>query len=101
MFLGYAIGRGNYKVQDISSRCVFVSCDVIFEEGQPHCTSPSVRENLPLFDTSTSSNPLDDNVGRDNKHPNTSEHLNNPDHHVQVDNPAEPIIPMEPIQQTP
>ena len=50
-FLGYATGRGNYKVQDSGSRRVFVSWDVVFEEGQPHCTSPSVGENIPLFNT--------------------------------------------------
>jgi hypothetical protein len=27
-----------------------VSRDVIFEEGQPHCTSPSVGETTDLFD---------------------------------------------------
>ena len=32
-FLGYATGSGNYKVQGISTQCVFVSCDVVFEEG--------------------------------------------------------------------
>ena len=50
-FLGYAGGRGNYKVQDAKSGRVFVSCDVVFEEGEPHRTSPSVGENIPLFDT--------------------------------------------------
>ena len=50
-FLGYATGRGNYKVQDSASRRVFVSRDVIFEEGLPHRTTPSVGENIPLFDT--------------------------------------------------
>ena len=30
--LGYASGSGNYKVQDITSRRVFVSRDVVFEE---------------------------------------------------------------------
>ncbi len=49
-FLGYAGGCGNYRVQDITSRQVYVSRDVIFEEGEPHCTSPSVGENIPLFD---------------------------------------------------
>jgi len=49
--LGYAGGRGNYKVQDVTSRRVFVSRNVVFEEGQPHHTSPSVGENnIPLFD---------------------------------------------------
>ena len=50
-FLGYASGGGNYKVQDVGSKRVFVSRDVIFEEGEPHRTSPSVGENVPLFDT--------------------------------------------------
>ncbi len=48
LFLG--VCRQNYKVQDVTSRRVFVSCDVIFEEGEPHRTSPSVGENIPLFD---------------------------------------------------
>jgi transposase InsO family protein len=34
--LGYASGSGNYKVQDISTCRVFVSRDVVFEEGRPH-----------------------------------------------------------------
>ena len=59
-FLGYAGGTGNYKVQDILSRRVFVSRDVIFEEGQPHRTSPSVGKNVSLFDTTTGDTPLDD-----------------------------------------
>jgi hypothetical protein len=54
--LGYASGSGNYKVQDVSSRRVFVSRDVVFEEGHPHRTSPSVGENVPIFDAV----PLDD-----------------------------------------
>jgi hypothetical protein len=44
--LGYAGGIGNYKVQNTESRHVFMS-EIIFEEGQPHCTSPNVGENLP------------------------------------------------------
>jgi hypothetical protein len=49
--LGYAPGSGNYKVQDISTRRVFVSRDMIFEEGQPRRTSASVGEQqVPLFD---------------------------------------------------
>ena len=49
--LGYASGTGNYKVQDITSRRVFILQDVVFEEGQPCCTSMSAREHqLPLFD---------------------------------------------------
>ena len=33
--LGYVSGGGNYKVQDVTSRRVFVSRDVVFEEGEP------------------------------------------------------------------
>lgn len=40
--LGYASSHGNYKVQDIAFRRVFTSRDVVFEEGFPHCTSPTV-----------------------------------------------------------
>jgi hypothetical protein len=107
-FLGYAGGNGNYKVQDISSQHVFISHDIIFEEGQPHRTSSSVEENLPLFDTMET--PLNDgetpdqNDGEtpdqriDPKHPS---HVDLADQHVDI--PTEPIhadIPVEPIQQT-
>jgi len=51
-FLGYVGGNGNYKVQEVVSRRVLISRDVVFEEGQPHRTSPSVGEDLPLFDIS-------------------------------------------------
>src|SRR6266508_2114225 len=40
-FLGYAGGSRNYKVQDLAVTRVFVSRDVIFEEGEPHHTSQS------------------------------------------------------------
>ena len=50
--LGYASGSGNYKVQDVTTRRVFVSRDVVFEEGQPRRTSASVGEQ-PLFDINT------------------------------------------------
>ena len=58
--LGYATGTGNYKVQDIGSRRVFVSRDVVFEEGNPSRTSPIVGEKVqtPLFDDLTETNPL-------------------------------------------
>ena len=49
-FLGYASGSGNYKVQEVMSCHVLISRDVVFEEGQPHRTSLSVGENIPLFD---------------------------------------------------
>ena len=48
--LGYATGNGNYKVQDVGSRRVFVSRDVVFEEGEPNRTSPIVGERIPLFE---------------------------------------------------
>lgn len=52
--LGYALGHGNYRVQDVDSHCVFVSCDVVFEEGRGHRMLASVGEDnqtqIPLFD---------------------------------------------------
>ena len=50
--LDYASGSGNYKVQDITSHRVFISCDIVFEEGRPCHTLTSAREHqVPLFDT--------------------------------------------------
>src|ERR1700678_509434 len=52
-FLRYALGHGNYKVQDIDTRRVYVSHDVVFEEGLPCRTLTNVGENqipFPLFD---------------------------------------------------
>src|SRR6202522_3440217 len=52
-FLRYALGHGNYKVQDIDTRRVYVSRDVVFEEGLPCRTLTNVGENqipIPLFD---------------------------------------------------
>ena len=58
-FLGYATGTGNYKVQDVETRRVYVSRDVVFEEGQPHRTLTSVGEQMiPLFDVLDHGNPL-------------------------------------------
>ena len=109
-FLGYAGGHGNYKVQDIASRRVFVSRDVIFEEGEPHRTSPSVGENIPLFDTELGT--LDE--GETNEGKVTDHHPNQPidkqdlvaipEGHAgsddrRVDIPTEPIRQTEPIQQ--
>ena len=51
--LGYASGSGNYKVQDLVSHRVFVSRDVIFEEGRPRRTLASVGEQMTLFDADT------------------------------------------------
>jgi Reverse transcriptase (RNA-dependent DNA polymerase)/GAG-pre-integrase domain/Integrase core domain len=61
-FLGYATGTGNYKVQDIETRRVYVSRDVIFEEGLPHRTLTSVGEEImnsdSLFDILDTHTPL-------------------------------------------
>jgi len=58
-FLGYAAtGRGNYKVQDVASRKVLISRDVIFEEGWPHHTLPSVEGEVQLFNTLRNSDEL-------------------------------------------
>jgi len=59
LLLGYATGSGNYKVQDVASRHMFVSRDVIFEEGHPHRTSPNMGETIQLFDMLN--NTLDNN----------------------------------------
>ena len=62
-FLGYATGTGNYKVQDLETRRVYVSRDVIFEEGLPRRTLPGVgEEQNPLFDI------LDTNIPPANVH---------------------------------
>jgi hypothetical protein len=50
-FHRYATGKDNYKVQDIVSHHVFMSRDVVFEEGLPHRTSASVGEQIPVFGT--------------------------------------------------
>ncbi len=120
-FLGYSGGRGNYKVQNIETRRVFVSRDVIFEEGHPHHTSPSVGENLPLFNTILEETPLNNGETTNNSKAmndgemrnqsgNTTkqtDHITDSGHHENHDNcsvdiPAEPnCIPMEPNQQTP
>ena len=34
--LGYASGRGNYRVQDLETRWIYILRDVVFEEGKPH-----------------------------------------------------------------
>ncbi len=113
-FLGYAGGSGNYKVQDLASRRVLVSRDVVFEEGQPRRTSPNVGENLPLFDTTNDGttndgNTFDDNGGVNQQTTDQPDVVTDPvlddqrDRHVDI--PTEPIrrdhhvdIPAEPIQ---
>ncbi len=100
-FLGYAGGHGNYKVQDIQSHCVFVSHDVVFEEGQPHCTSPSVGENnIPLFDVTLGVETLDEDeaIGHQTDHQQAipGSHAESDDRRVDIF--MEPIQQMEPIQ---
>ena len=92
--LGYASGGGNYKVQDINSQRVFVSRDVIFEEGQPHRTSPSVGENVPLFDTTLSDETLDGSKTTDL----TSTSVNKPSLSVPVD-PVDHADHANPVDQ--
>jgi hypothetical protein len=75
--LCYALGGGNYKVQDIASHCVFISRDVVFEEGQPCRTSASVGENIPLFDTDIIQPPPTEARLADQQLP---QHQPNPDH---------------------
>jgi hypothetical protein len=69
--LGYATGAGNYKVQDVTSRRVFVSRDVVFEEGHPRRTSASVGEKTSLFNADVS----DDVTSLTNAEP--TQHLDN------------------------
>jgi hypothetical protein len=102
--LGYASGSGNYKVQDIVSRQVFVSCDVIFDEGQPRRTA-SVGEKqtqIQLFDADIVQTPpanvgssaiTDDHHGSVN-HPvdqTTGADVDQIDHHRVI-----PVVPVEP-----
>ena len=94
--LGYATGSGNYKVQDIATCHVFVSHDVIFEEGSPHRTTAGVGEQIPLFDANmvpndnppannpTTDNPQVNNPTTDNPH--TPESAITNDHVDQHDN---------------
>jgi hypothetical protein len=88
-FLGYVTGQGNYKVQDIASNQVFVSRDVIFEEGQPHRTSANVGEDIPIFKTNTAETnttntrpePVDNTTHHDNvshQNPNNHDPINQP-----------------------
>ena len=98
--LGYATGGGNYKVQDIASRRVFVSCDVIFEEGKPHRTTANVGEQIPLFDMNMVPNPLADEPPSDNR-AHTDTH-STPESAITdvpkdpVDQRDIPVIPIEP-----
>ena len=111
--LGYATGRGNYKVQDVVSHQVFVSQDVVFEEGQPHRTSASVGENILIFDMNTNMNPptdtgpdpaiIDVNTAhQDAAHQSDNAHQNTPNqntpNHVNHDHANQPNIAIIPEQ---
>ena len=101
-FLGYATGHGNYKVQDVASKRVFVSRDVIFKEGLPHRTSLSVGENIPLFDAVLDA-PLGDNSDLTNQpihHDDPDQQQKRVDNHA--DNHADRSIPgvVEPRKST-
>ena len=104
--LGYTSGAGNYKVQDIATRHIYVSRDVIFEEGRPHRTLASVGEQqvpqqilLPLFDVDIVP-PLASN----DPEPTTMVHVNDADpDQVPVDwgdGELPTAIPFEPRQST-
>ena len=82
--LGYAPGSGNYKVQDNATRRVFVSRDVVFEEGQPHRTSASVGEHsIPVFDTNMNTGPLaETNPTPNNEYHDLAHHNRDPVHHI-------------------
>ncbi len=101
--LGYARGHGNYKVQDIISHCVFVSRDIIFEEGEPHRTSPSVGErDLPIFDTTfnTERETLDEGGNHPNQSNDQQDFVTVDNHMDRRDIPADSNQQMEPNQQT-
>ena len=81
--LGYAPGGGNYRVQDMSTKRVFVSRDVIFE-GVPSRTSANVGEQIPMFDTMENDTFTDTNVrqpaGSDpDRHDHDLDHNQDPD----------------------
>ena len=99
--LGYASGKGNYKVQDIQSRRVFVSRDIVFEEGHPSRTSASVGEQtIPVFDTLT---PPADNGPVTTDPPHDDNGLTTALDQTNVDQPHIPDIPtisIEPRRST-
>ena len=79
-FLAYTSGTGNSKVQDVETWCVFISHDVIFEEGLPHRTLMSVGEETPLFNsiippTNVSLGPINDTNSTINTDPVNQPHL--------------------------
>jgi len=98
--LGYTTGQRNYKVQETASLRVFVSCDVVFEEGWAHHTLLHVGEDTSTFhvfgnnrDDTHLFNMLSDNGGRadagtaENAGPTNAHSTNNPNNHPINDDP--------------
>jgi len=54
---------------------VFVSHDVIFEEGEPNCTLPIMEEKIPLFDTLSEVETINEGIQKSttNGDPNTQD----------------------------
>ena len=102
--LGYASGGGNYKVQDVTSKRVFVSRDVVFEEGQPRRTSMSVGEQLqiPLFDADPTGNNIQPipAINDDHRTPAVPVDKHNADVDQIVHQQITPTIPVEQRRST-
>ena len=101
--LGYGTGSGNYKVQDVETGRMYISRDVIFEEGQPKRTSANVGEQtIPLFDAEAI--PFTDALPMNKDHPIdpaiTDDHQNI-DHDIPVTVPISnsPVIPAITVDQ--
>ena len=93
--LGYASGNGNYKVQDVTSSRIYVSRDVVFEEGQPRRTSASVGEQISIFDADL---PLANHVPDPDHDRATTD-----DHHADINIDQQnlnqtPVIPIAPCR---
>ena len=102
--LGYATGAGNYRVQDVDSKRVFISRDVVFDEGLPRRTSASVGEKtqVPLFDdlSDATNIPLANHdhapIPAINDDAGANHPLNTADHADQQGTATIPAIPVEP-----
>ena len=98
--LGYVTGCRNYKVQEITFLRVFVSYNIVFEEGWVHCMLPHVGEDTSLFHTlnnnsdnthlfdmlNNNGGPIDTRITK-NAGPTIDYSTNNPDNHPINDNP--------------
>ena len=106
--LGYATGAGNYRVQDVDSKRVFISRDVVFDEGLPRRTSASVGEKtqVPLFDdlSDATNIPLANHdhapIPAINDDAGANHPLNTADHADQQGTATIPAIPVEPRRST-